>query len=100
MNKNVSWSRLILVWLGVILLTFAAYRLVRIQTYDLQQDVMLQQDLLLDEGMLEAITNTTLIGNDNFSEIRESPGPIPISDRSALKETREFFFSDICHEHQ
>jgi hypothetical protein len=42
-NKNVSWSRLILVWLGVILLTFAAYRLVRIQTYDLQQDVMIQQ---------------------------------------------------------
>ena len=66
MNKNVSWSRLILVWLGVILLTFAAYRLVRIQTYDLQQDVMIQQDLRLDEGLIEAITKASLIGNDNF----------------------------------
>ena len=92
MNKNVSWSRLLLVWLGVILLTFAAYRLVRIQTYDLQQDVMIQQDLLLDEGMLETITNTTLISNDNISEIRESLDPIPISDRSALKESGESIF--------
>ena len=92
MNKNVSWSRLILVWLGVILLTFAAYRLVRIQTYDLQQDVMIQQDLLLDEGMLEAITKTSLISNDNFSDIGEPLGPIPNSDRSALKETGESFF--------
>lgn len=92
MNKNVSWSRLILVWFGVILLTFAAYRLVRIQTYDLQQDVMIQQDLLLDEGMLEAITKTSLISNDNFSDIGEPLGPIPISDHSALKETGESFF--------
>ena len=92
MNKNVSWSRLIFVWLGVILLTFAAYRLVRIQTYDLQQDVMIQQDLLLDEGMFETISNTTLISNDNISEIRESLGPIPISDRSALKKAVNLFF--------
>ena len=51
------------------MLTFSAYRLVRIQTYDLQQDVMIQQDLVLDEGMLEAITKTTLISNDNFSDL-------------------------------
>ncbi len=74
MNKNVSWSRLIFVWLGVILLTFAAYRLVRIQTYDLQQDVMIQQDLLLDESMLEAITKTSLISNDNFSDLGKPLG--------------------------
>ena len=92
MNKNVSWSRLILVWLGVILLTFAAYRLVRIQTYDLQQDVMIQQDLLLDERIIEAITKPSLISNDNFSDIGEPIGPIPVSDRSALKETGESFF--------
>ena len=53
---------------------------------------MIQQDLLLDEGIIEAITKTSLISNDNFSDIGERLGPIPISDRSALKETEESFF--------
>ena len=53
---------------------------------------MIQQDLHLDEGIIEAITKTSLISNDNFSDIGEPLGPIPISDRSAIKETRDSFF--------
>ena len=93
MNKNVSWTLLIFIWSGVILLTFTAYRLVRIQTYDLQQEVMVRQTLQWEEDGIDLIEEASTSSEDNKSIAENSFDPIAISNRSALVEAGDSYFN-------
>ena len=51
MNKNVSWLRLIFIWMAVAALTLLVYNLVRIQSYNRQQGVIIQQTMEWGHGL-------------------------------------------------
>ncbi|MBP46040.1 MAG: hypothetical protein CL925_16775 [Deltaproteobacteria bacterium] len=93
MNKNVSWTLLIFIWSGVILLTFTAYRLVRIQTYDLQQEIMVRQTLQWEEDGIDLIDETSISSTDNKSIAENSSEPIAMTNRSALVEAGDSYFN-------
>ena len=90
MNKNVSWLRLIFIWMAVAALTLLVYNLVRIQSYNRQQGVIIQQTLEWGDAQEGPARDDPSSAN---SLENTEDGPISLTSRSALFETSERYWN-------
>ena len=92
MNKNVSWLLVLSIWSVVLLILFVTYRLVKIQTYDLQKDVLINTPIIWDEQETHKNVFHSELVRDNESLKDIVSDPIHIKSRSALIEVGESYF--------